>query len=872
MFNMKVIKKRECVEYTKDPTSLEDKCKCGYLLTNHPEDVQRNKKNKWSYKKHTKELPTDAFGEIQTENHGNRVKYIRLSRDTSPEILHELMTKYWQLTTPNLVISVTGGAKNFSLKPRIRKIISRLIYIAQFKGAWIFTGGTHHGLMKYIGKKVRDNKINKSSEGKVVAIGFAAWGMISNRDLLIQSPNTERNYIAQYVMDESKHESLYCLDNNHTHLIFVDNGSHGHPSIEDELRASFEKYLSEHSDPDSQCNKKIPVVCFTYSGGKKTLKAVHTAVNSNIPCVVVEGSGQIANVITSLIDAEGTSLHSIKEKLLQYLPNTASSLTEEETESWIQWIKEIIGKKHLLTVLKMDEVEDEIVSNAIASALYKAYRTNIQDNWEDQLKLLLDWNQLELATNELFTGDRHWKSYELEDAMFVALEKDRPEFVRLFLENGFNLPKFLTSETLGQLFTKHFDTRILHRLKYTKKSSHDPQLYSVWNMVQYFQYNMKQRNSSSYCGMEDVSAVIKKHPIQILFIWAILQNRRQLSAVIWEQGKGSTLAALGASKLLRSLAKETNDVNVADESEEIANEYERRAIDLFTECYNNDEELAEELLTYSCDVWGNSNCLEVAVEAENQTFIAQPGVQNFLIKKWYGEMSRDTKTWRIILALFFFIPLLSCEFISFRKKPSDGKRSHMWNYVHFLTSPCVVFSWTVIFYIGFLLLFAYVLLMDFQTLPTGKEIVVYMLVFILLCGEIRQMHLSLFKYFKDRWNLMDFMAIVYFIVGVVFRLHHSNSAALYTGRVILCLDYIIFTLRLIHIFTISQHLGPKIIMLQRMFIDLFFFLFLFAIWIVAFGVARQGILRLNEHRWEWIFRSVLYEPYLAVFGESISDV
>uniref|UniRef100_A0A4X2MBI4 Transient receptor potential cation channel subfamily M member 8 n=1 Tax=Vombatus ursinus TaxID=29139 RepID=A0A4X2MBI4_VOMUR len=103
-------------------------------------------------------------------------------------------------------------------------------------------------------------------------------------------------------------------------------------------------------------------------------------------------------------------------------------------------------------------------------------------------------------------------------------------------------------------------------------------------------------------------------------------------------------------------------------------------------------------------------------------------------------------------------------------------------------------------------------------------------------------------------------------------LHSSNKSSLYSGRVIFCLDYIIFTLRLIHIFTVSRNLGPKIIMLQRMLIDVFFFLFLFAVWMVAFGVARQGILRQNEHRWEWIFRSVIYEPYLAMFGQVPSDV
>lgn len=60
--------------------------------------------------------------------------------------------------------------------------------------------------------------------------------------------------------------------------------------------------------------------------------------------------------------------------------------------------------------------------------------------------------------------------------------------------------------------------------------------------------------------------------------------------------------------------------------------------------------------------------------------------------------------------------------------------------------------------------------------------------------------------------------------------------------------------------------------ISRQMVDVFFFLFLFAVWMVAFGVARQGILRQNEHRWRWIFRSVIYEPYLAMFGQVPSDV
>ncbi|XP_064228936.1 transient receptor potential cation channel subfamily M member 8 isoform X4 [Aotus nancymaae] len=184
-------KKRECVFFTKDSKATENVCKCGYPQSQHMEGTQVNQNEKWNYKKHTKEFPTDAFGDIQFETLGKKGKYIRLSCDTDAEILYELLTQHWHLKTPNLVISVTGGAKNFALKPRMRKIFSRLIYIAQSKGAWILTGGTHYGLMKYIGEVVRDNTISRSSEENIVAIGIAAWGMISNRDTLIRNCDAE---------------------------------------------------------------------------------------------------------------------------------------------------------------------------------------------------------------------------------------------------------------------------------------------------------------------------------------------------------------------------------------------------------------------------------------------------------------------------------------------------------------------------------------------------------------------------------------------------------------------------------------------------------------------------------------------------------
>lgn len=62
-------------------------------------------------------------------------QYARVSTDTRPEILYQLLTDWWKIPPPNLLISVTGGAKNFHLKARLKKMFHRgLIKVAQTTG------------------------------------------------------------------------------------------------------------------------------------------------------------------------------------------------------------------------------------------------------------------------------------------------------------------------------------------------------------------------------------------------------------------------------------------------------------------------------------------------------------------------------------------------------------------------------------------------------------------------------------------------------------------------------------------------------------------------------------------------------------------
>ncbi|KAK2089777.1 Transient receptor putative cation channel sub M member 2 [Saguinus oedipus] len=62
-------------------------------------------------------------------------KYVRVSQDTPSSVIFHLMTQHWGLDVPNLLISVTGGAKNFNMKPRLKSIFRRgLVKVAQTTG------------------------------------------------------------------------------------------------------------------------------------------------------------------------------------------------------------------------------------------------------------------------------------------------------------------------------------------------------------------------------------------------------------------------------------------------------------------------------------------------------------------------------------------------------------------------------------------------------------------------------------------------------------------------------------------------------------------------------------------------------------------
>ncbi|PIO15819.1 hypothetical protein AB205_0199650, partial [Aquarana catesbeiana] len=137
-------------------------------------------------------------------------------------------------------------------------------------------------------------------------------------------------------MDEGSQGRLCCLDNNHTHFILVDDGTHGCYGVEIPLRTRLEKFISEQTMQRGGTAIKIPIVCVVLEGGPGTLDTIYSSMCNNTPCVIVEGSGRVADIIAQVANLSSSkiTINLIKEKLQNLFSESYDSFTEAQIIMW----------------------------------------------------------------------------------------------------------------------------------------------------------------------------------------------------------------------------------------------------------------------------------------------------------------------------------------------------------------------------------------------------------------------------------------------------------------------------------------------------------------------------------------------------------
>uniref|UniRef100_A0A8C4QPS1 TRPM SLOG domain-containing protein n=1 Tax=Eptatretus burgeri TaxID=7764 RepID=A0A8C4QPS1_EPTBU len=220
------------------------------------------------------------------------VQYVRVSYDTRPELLLQLMVKEWQMELPKLLISVHGGLQNFKMHPKLRQVFGKgLIKAALTTGAWIFTGGVNMGIVTHVGDALKEH--SSRSCKKICTIGIAPWGLIENRNDLIG-----QDVCSPYQTLTNPLSKLNLLNNLHSHFILVDDGTVGRTGAEDGLRKQLEKHIALQKI-HTRMGQGVPVVCLVAEGGPNLIVTVLEYLKSTppVPVVVCEGTGRAADIL-----------------------------------------------------------------------------------------------------------------------------------------------------------------------------------------------------------------------------------------------------------------------------------------------------------------------------------------------------------------------------------------------------------------------------------------------------------------------------------------------------------------------------------------------------------------------------------------------
>uniref|UniRef100_A0A8D0L5P4 Transient receptor potential cation channel subfamily M member 4 n=1 Tax=Sphenodon punctatus TaxID=8508 RepID=A0A8D0L5P4_SPHPU len=727
--------------------------------------------------------------------------------------------------------------------------------------------------------------------------------------------------------------SPFCpLDPNHSVFFLVDNGTQGQVGGEASFRARLERYIAQQKVGTGGLGSiEIPVLLMLIGGDATMFRRVSEATRASIPCLLLGGSGGAADCLARLLEETqpGEPLRSLALERLR------GKFPEDELPGLADEVERIGELRELVTVYSDQEGLEEF-ETVLLKALVKACQGSHEaSSYLDELRLAVAWNRVDIASSELFREDVLWQPSLLEGPMRDALLGDRPALVRLFVENGLDVGQFLTWGRLEELYMGAPEASLLCQLLTRRhggpaepspppdylsleRAPPDGCLPLVAHILRellgdvcapfYVAWRCSDLHIFAYvcaympacvCLLSLVDWApsyrdeLSPNPWTDLFIWAVLLNRREMATYCWEMAPDAVAGALVAARILRELSHLETEAEEAGAMKELAMHFENLAIGVFGECYRNSEPRVYKLLVRRSQLWGSATVLQLAHQADARLFFAQDGVQSLLTQNWWGEMDRSTPVWQLLLT-FFCPPLIFTDLITFRwvlqvgmftqqnrprpDAPVPHVPRHFWlrRWRQFWGAPVTAFLGNVVMYLLFLLLFSYVLLMDFAPPPpdgpSGTEIVLYVWVFTLVCEEVRQgcfvgtqpLAQRVWHYLQDTWNQLDIAALLLFMLGLGCRLSPWTYES---GRTILCLDFMVFTLRLIHIFAVNKQLGPKMIIVGKMIKDVGLFLFFLGVWLVAYGVTTEGLLHPHDRRLPWIFRRVFYRPYLQIFGQ-----
>ncbi|CAF1325866.1 unnamed protein product, partial [Rotaria sordida] len=436
-------------------------------------------------------------------NCSNRANFIRISSDFSPTRIKELFLGQHHDKRPILVISITGNVREYNMKSKLFRILRQgLLKIAKTTDVWIITDGITSNITKLLGEIIRTNPYPSRP---IYLMGIVSWGCMSGVEQFdVHGTNA--------IYSKSKNDEK-PLEPNHTHFIFIDDGTKYKHEGEIEFRAQFERAITEETlllQTTTNYNQRkdkltrsyshedsVSVVLVVVDNGLDTIRKVYESVVKNkIPAVLIQGTGGCCDLFAKcyhlydeyhserkLSDQANNNTSSlateIKNKIREKLQTILNRLNigshknildKNERIDYFELIYECVETRNIylnFLDLKIHNHVDVGVDLAILQALLKVTSENdlSERNIEqkrEQLNLAFEWKRIDIMTNFIMKDEKDWKTIDLDDLFEKALLQNQINFVQLFLDHDFPLNDLYdnTNKLLNLYKNENYDFKV----------------------------------------------------------------------------------------------------------------------------------------------------------------------------------------------------------------------------------------------------------------------------------------------------------------------------------------------------------------------------------------------------------------------------
>ncbi|CAF1509489.1 unnamed protein product, partial [Rotaria sordida] len=244
--------------------------------------------------------------------------------------------------------------------------------------------------------------------------------------------------------------------------------------------------------------------------------------------------------------------------------------------------------------------------------------------------------------------------------------------------------------------------------------------------------------------------LFEKNKIETLYLWFLFMNRPKMAKFLCSICRNQTVAALLAVIIYSKAAQK--DMKNRDTLIQTADEFDEHSKDIIDECFVEENSLAINIINDKAEAFYNCIPLKTATRANCKVFLASDTVQKYADDTWYHHFDDQRHLWKmnissfLILLASLFLPLLPIASVFYpRLYKEDSAKSKKTNksiqqclmvssgrisaneiaaersssnnvmlrIKYFYEAPVVRFYYYVISFFGFLILFSYVLLVDY---------------------------------------------------------------------------------------------------------------------------------------------------------------